>query len=162
MGSTLPLNSGTVCRRSRSYDPRAHEETHILMMMASKIEKVLFGAGLGLAGSAAIYLYRRRREEQERDGSNVNMEVPQSKAKSFPFTKMPGSDIKGEGNFREKADVLGEHTKQLPKKDKSALDKKKETLHGNQEEKKGEDVALFSWFMGRQGNEDRGAEEKKE
>ena len=106
------------------------------------IEKVLFGAGLGLAGTAAIYLYReRKREEQERQRSEVNMEIPQSKARVFPSTEMPRKDIKLEDNKKEKVEVPEED----PKK-----------------EKKGEEAGLFSWFMAEEKkNEEKKNEEKK-
>ena len=155
--------------------------------MASTIKKVLFGAGLGLAGTTAIYLYKERtREEQEGEGSKMNKETPQSKARVFPFTKMPGSDIKWEDNKIEKEGVQREDPKQSPakgfkrdkeyhdsKKDeddsakrsligdaKTALHKTKEALHSEREEKKEEETGLFSWFMGRQKAEEMGTDDK--
>ena len=167
------------------------EEGHTLRRMASAIEKVLFGAGLGLTGIAAVYLYKeRKREEREREGSKVNVDVPQSKARAFPFTKMPRSDIKLEDNKIEQ-EFQQEDSKQSPEegakkgKDnqaskegeddsgnakpkpsltedaKTALHKTKDALLGDQEEKKEEEPGLFSWFMGRQKAEEQGAEEKK-
>ena len=166
------------------------EGRRISRKMASTIEKVLFGAGLGLAGTAAIYLYKeRKREEQEREGSNVNMDTPQSKARVFPFTKTPGSwriQPLLEDDKKEKVEVPEEDPKQSPEKvnrdskegeddsgnekpkrsliedAKTALHKTKEALHGEREEKKEEEeVGLFSWFMGRQKAEEEGAEDKK-
>ena len=154
--------------------------------MASAIEKVLFGAGLGLTGITAVYLYKeRKREEREREGSKVNVDVPQSKARAFPFTKMPRSDIKLEDNKIEQ-EFQQEDSKQSPedgaKKGKdnqaskegeddsgnakpkpSLTEDAKTALHklGDQEEKKEEEPGVFSWFMGRQKAEEQGAEEKK-
>ena len=112
------------------------EGRRISRKMASTIEKVLFGAGLGLAGTAAIYLYKeRKREEQEREGSNVNMDTPQSKARVFPFTKTPGSwriQPLLEDDKKEKVEVPEEDPKQSPEK---GVNKEKV----NRDSKEGED-----------------------
>ena len=180
--------------------------------MASTVEKLLFGAGLGLAGTAAIYLYReRRREEQERakvetpngktggfpfikmperetkQESNKTEEAkvgdaPQSKLRGFPFTKMPGSETKPEpedGTEKEKgADAptsdpnQSQEIEDHPGKDKSkrslikdaktVVHKAKGALHGEGEEKKDEEVGLFSWLMGRQKAEEEDTEKRKD
>ena len=160
--------------------------------MASTIEKVLFSVGLGLAGTAAIYLYKeKKREGQEREGSKAKVETQQSKARVFPFTKMPEIDIKVEDNKVDKVEVPKEKPKQPlgkpsetgkgiqdskegengPKNDnpkrsliedaKTALHKAKDALHGEQEETKEEKVGLFSWLMGKPKVEEQGAEENK-
>ena len=149
--------------------------------MASAIEKVLLGAGFGLAGTAAIYLYKeRKREEHERD---VNEQTPQSKAIDAK-AKMPGSwrspvpeddpkqspekgVNKGKDNQDSKEDE-DDSGNDKPKRSliedaKTALHKTKEALHGEREEKKEEEeVGLFSWFVGRRKAEDKKNEEKKE
>ena len=74
--------------------------------MASAMEKVLFAAGLGLAGTAAICLYmEKRREQQESEGPKADIEIPQSKVRPFPFTKMPERNTKVEDDNTKKEAV---------------------------------------------------------
>ena len=107
---------------------------------------------------------------QQGEGPKVDIEIPQSKARPFPFTKMPRSNTKVEDDEIKKAAVPEEDPKKplnegiIKKKDSddskegkhdsgnedpersmkedtnTALNKMKEAPHDEQEEEKGEDA----------------------
>ena len=112
----------------------------------------------------------KKREMQQGEGPKVDIEIPYSKARPFPFTKMPGSNTKVEdGNAKKEAvpekgpekpldegiikkkdsddskkgqhDSGNEDPERSMKEDtNTALNKMKEAPHDEQEEKKGEDA----------------------
>ena len=170
--------------------------------MASAMEKVLFAAGLGLAGTAAVCLYmEKKREQQQGEGPKVDIEIPKGKVRPFPFTKMPerSPQVEDDNTKKEavpekgpekpldegitkkkdhddskegKHDFGNENSEPSMKEDANtalhkmkelhtALHKMEEAPHGEQEEKKGEDAGLFSWFMGWQKVKEQGAEDDK-
>ena len=124
---------------------------------------------------------RETKQEDKMAGAKVG-EAPQSKLRGFPFTKMPGSETKPEpedkterekGDDAPKADPKqSQEVEDHPGEDKSkrsliedaktVVHKAKGALHGEGEEKKEEEVGLFSWFVGRQKAEEKDTEKRKD